>query len=56
LPLRVKIKDWSLVFSNALHGASLSTFYRRLEGKAPTVLLIKDTGGYVSASKKKKKD
>jgi hypothetical protein len=47
LPFRLKIKDWSLLYSDAVHGASLSTFYRKIEGKGPTVLLIKDTGGYV---------
>jgi hypothetical protein len=36
------------LYSNIVHGASFSTLCRKIEGKGPTLLLIKDTGGYVS--------
>jgi len=47
LPLRYRDKNWIRLFSTAVDGTSLLTFYRNLEDKGPTVLLIQDTGGYV---------
>jgi len=47
LPLRYRDKNWTRLFSTAFDGTSLLTFYRKLEDKGATVILIQDTSGYV---------
>ena len=46
-PLRHRTNPWSLVYSTALHGMSLQSLYRRAQGVAPSVLLVRDMKGYV---------
>lgn len=47
IPMRFKYHDWQLAFSTSVHGTSLLTFYKHLDGKAPTVLVVRDTDGHV---------
>jgi LysM repeat protein len=47
LPFRFKYHDWKLTFSTSVHGTSLLTFYKHLENKAPTVLVVRDTDGHI---------
>lgn len=39
--------DWKLVYSLAQHGASLSTLYHKVNGKFPTLLVVKSHLGQV---------
>jgi len=48
MPSHLQATDWKLMYSSELHGYSLHTLYakaRRLKG--PSVLVVKDTDGYV---------
>ena len=47
LPARHRLSQWSLLYSTVRHGISLQTMYRKGAGVAPTVLVVRDTGGYV---------
>jgi hypothetical protein len=47
VPQRFKYHDWKLAFSTAVHGTSLLTFYKQLENKSPTILVIRDTDGHL---------
>jgi len=47
LPFRYKYHDWKLLFSTSVHGTSLLTFYKHLDRKAPTILVIRDTDGHL---------
>lgn len=47
IPMRFKYHDWKMVFSTAMHGTSLLTFYKHLEAKSPTVLVIRDSDGHL---------
>jgi hypothetical protein len=47
LPARYQARDWSLLYSTSRHGISLQTLYRRAAGNSPSVLLVRDVGGYV---------
>ncbi|KAI8474756.1 MAG: TLD-domain-containing protein [Monoraphidium minutum] len=47
LPARFRTSAWSLAYSTARHGISLQTLYRKAAGAAPTVLVIRDAGGYL---------
>lgn len=47
LPNRFKYHDWKLIFSTAMHGTSLLTYYKALEDKEPTLLVIRDTDGHI---------
>jgi len=39
--------SWQLSYSTARHGISLSTLYRRSAGHTPTMVVIRDSAGYV---------
>jgi hypothetical protein len=47
LPARYQSRDWSLLYSTSRHGISLQTLYRRCAASSPSVLLVRDAGGYV---------
>ncbi len=48
LPTRYRLSNtWTLVYSTQRHGISLQTLYRRAQTVAPTILVVRDTGGYV---------
>eukprot|EP00878_Enallax_costatus_P009539 GHUV01009969.1.p1 GENE.GHUV01009969.1~~GHUV01009969.1.p1 ORF type:complete len:543 (+),score=153.99 GHUV01009969.1:403-2031(+) len=47
LPARYQTRDWNLLYSTARHGISLQTLYRKAAGSPATVLVVRDTGGYV---------
>jgi hypothetical protein len=47
LPARYQARDWLLLYSTSRHGISLQTLYRRCAGTSPSVLLVRDAGGYV---------
>jgi len=47
LPGRFAYGRWQLVYCTERDGISLHTLYRKAAGKAPSVLVVKDTGGYV---------
>lgn len=47
LPPRYSTSDWNLLYSTLKHGISINTFYSRVVGKGPTVLLIEDSKHYV---------
>lgn len=47
IPIRFKYHDWKMIFSTAMHGTSLLTFYKHLDSKSPTILVIKDTDGHI---------
>lgn len=43
LPIHLRFSQWELVYSPAVHGTSLTTFYRQQEG--PNVIVIRDAQG-----------
>lgn len=47
VPNRFRYHDWKLLFSTAMHGTSLLTFYKHLDSKSPTVLVVRDTDGHI---------
>eukprot|EP01122_Echinamoeba_exundans_P007366 TRINITY_DN224_c0_g1_i1.p1 TRINITY_DN224_c0_g1~~TRINITY_DN224_c0_g1_i1.p1 ORF type:complete len:1042 (-),score=192.97 TRINITY_DN224_c0_g1_i1:54-3179(-) len=47
LPLRQRFSNWKLKFSTELHGTSLITFFAKVKGESPTLIIIKDSDGYV---------
>ena len=47
VPARYRLSDWTLQYSMGRHGISLQTMYRRGAGSAPTILVVRDTMGYV---------
>lgn len=47
LPLRQRYCNWKLLFSTAQHGTSLITFFSKVKGESPTLIIIKDSDGYV---------
>lgn len=47
IPSRFRFKEWSLSYSTARHGISLSTLYRRMMPHSPAITVIKDSSGYV---------
>jgi LysM repeat protein len=47
LPNRYRHCDWRLLFCTAVHGTSLITFFSKLKSEAPTLIIIKDSDGYV---------
>ncbi|EFJ52510.1 hypothetical protein VOLCADRAFT_56079 [Volvox carteri f. nagariensis] len=47
VPPLERMKDWVLSYSTAKHGISLQTLYRRAVGGMPTILLVRDFGGFV---------
>lgn len=47
IPIRYKYHDWKMIFSTAMHGTSLLTFYKQLDSKSPTILVIRDTDGHI---------
>ncbi|GFR42419.1 hypothetical protein Agub_g3322 [Astrephomene gubernaculifera] len=46
IPPLERMRDWSLSYSTAKHGISLQTLYRKAVSGMPTILLIRDFGGY----------
>ncbi len=42
-----RLRPWSLAYSTKANGISLSTLYRRCSAALPTLLLVRDTSGYV---------
>ncbi|CAE7397154.1 NCOA7 [Symbiodinium natans] len=47
LPAQLQWKTaWRLIYSPRLHGVSLKTFYRRMQGEGPTLLLVQDHEGH----------
>ena len=47
LPPRIRIRDWSLLYSTEQHGCSLRTALHRCERQGPTVLLVLDGQGHI---------
>lgn len=47
LPDRHRLARWALAYSTLRHGVSLSTLYRKAQGKQPCLLVIDDAAGYV---------
>ena len=47
LPVRYRPCNWELLYSTEQHGCSLRTFYRRIEQRGGTVLVIRDSLGHV---------
>eukprot|EP00743_Colponemidia_sp_Colp-15_P003565 GILK01003846.1.p1 GENE.GILK01003846.1~~GILK01003846.1.p1 ORF type:complete len:607 (+),score=90.01 GILK01003846.1:153-1973(+) len=47
LPPLCRLKNWHLLYSPAKHGTSINTFYRKTAKQGPTIVVIKDTLGYV---------
>ena len=47
LPVRYRPCNWELLYSTEQHGCSLRTFYRRIEQRGGTVLVIRDALGHV---------
>eukprot|EP00871_Galdieria_phlegrea_P004350 jgi/Galph1/4916/GphlegSOOS_G3572.1 len=45
MPKRFQACNWTLLYSTNVHGISIHTFYSRVAGKSPTLLLLKDTDG-----------
>ena len=41
------LRDWELLYSTKRHGLSMNTFFRQVAGRRDSVLVIKDSGGYV---------
>lgn len=39
--------EWRLLFSNALHGDSFSQLLRTIEGKGPTLMVLRDRKGHI---------
>ncbi|GIL45755.1 hypothetical protein Vafri_2909 [Volvox africanus] len=46
IPPLERMKDWTLSYSTVKHGISLQTLYRRVVNGMPSVLLIRDFGGF----------
>ncbi|GIL71915.1 hypothetical protein Vretimale_619 [Volvox reticuliferus] len=46
IPPLERMKDWTLSYSTVKHGISLQTLYRRAVNGMPSVLLIRDFGGF----------
>jgi len=47
LPFRFRDLNWIRIFTTAVHGTSMTTFYSKLNGVGSTIMLIQDTNGYV---------
>ena len=47
LPGGIKLSKWSLLFSPGRDGYSHLTFFRKLEEHEQTILIIKDSRGYI---------
>ncbi|GAX72932.1 hypothetical protein CEUSTIGMA_g387.t1 [Chlamydomonas eustigma] len=47
VPPMQRFLTWQLSYSTVRHGISLSTLYRRCGGHTPTLLVVRDTAGYV---------
>ena len=47
LPPMQRFLSWQLAYSTARHGISLGTLFRRSAGHTPTLLVIRDTAGFV---------
>lgn len=47
IPTRFVLADWALLYSTAVHGMSLNTFYMLTQGCGALVLAIKDSEGNV---------
>ncbi|KAL6759905.1 TLD-domain-containing protein [Haematococcus lacustris] len=47
LPARFKQSRWSLLYCTQRDGISLHTLYRKAAGKAPSLLVVRDSGGAV---------
>lgn len=51
LPMRMRLaSSWTLLYSLDQHGISLSTLYRKVKGKGPCILAIKDANDDVCIS------
>ena len=46
-PVRCGLRDWELLYSTKRHGLSMNTFFRQVQGRRDSVLVIKDSGGHV---------
>lgn len=47
LPMRLRLCEWSLLYSSEQHGCSLRTFYHRAERAGPTLLVVLDAQGHI---------
>ena len=47
LPLRYNWLDWNLIFKLSKDGSSMITFYDKCYNSGPTILIVKDNGGYI---------
>ena len=47
IPAMQRFLSWQLSYSTTRHGISLSTLYRRSTGHTPTLVVIRDSAGFV---------
>ena len=47
LPGAIRLSKWSLLYTPSKNGYSHLTFFDKLDGNVETLLVIKDTRGYV---------
>ena len=47
LPYLYKNKRWKLVYKPELHGLSLQSFFREVEGTGPNIIVIKEFDKYI---------
>lgn len=47
VPKRLAQSNWNLLYSTEKHGFSLQTLYRKAAGVSPTILVVREFGGYV---------
>ena len=47
IPPSLKLRNWKLVYSNAIHGMSLNTIFTKCEEIGPNILVIQDFKGWV---------
>ncbi|KAH7649744.1 Oxr1p like TLDc domain containing [Cryptosporidium bovis] len=47
LPIVLALRRWQLSYCSKLHGISFGSFYRKVSGKGPSILVVRDTDGVV---------
>mmetsp|Transcript_9039 Transcript_9039/g.12620 ORF Transcript_9039/g.12620 Transcript_9039/m.12620 type:complete len:267 (+) Transcript_9039:175-975(+) len=50
LPAAMQLDDWKLLYSSNEHGSLLTTFYEKVVGRGPSVLIVKDETNAVISS------
>ncbi|KAH8741521.1 Oxr1p like TLDc domain containing protein [Cryptosporidium ryanae] len=47
LPIVLALRRWQLSYCSKLHGISFGSFYRKVSGKGPSILVVRDADGVV---------